>query len=282
VTSTASVAVGSEGAAAGLLDGKRVLITGLLTRDSIAYTVAQSVLESGGEVLLTTPPDQLHRTARTARLLVAPPEVLPLDVTNPESVETLIDLVAGRWDAVDGFVHSIAYAPRTCLGQDFLTCPWTDVSVTLHVSTYSLAVICDVASRLAPGGGGSVVALDFDARQAWPGYNWMGVAKAALEATARYAAVELGSRGIRVNLVAAGPVRSMAARGIPGFPLLLSAWDGSAPLGWSATDCQAIGSTCVGLLSDLMSSTTGEIVHVDGGRHAVAFGVPAFGASRCD
>jgi enoyl ACP reductase len=254
----------------GLLEGKRILVTGVLTGDSLAYAVAESALREGAEVVLTGAGRGLSLTRRVARHLDGPPEVLELDVTVPEHVGRVAEELGRRWSGLDGVLHSIAFAPPSCLGGGFLDAPWEDAKVAFEVSAFSLKVL---AAGLAPlmrrGGGGSVVGLDFDASVAWPGYDWMGVAKAALESTARYLARDLGRDRIRVNLVAAGPIRTMAAKSIPGFAAFEDAWDGRAPLGWSVSDPSPVAKACVALLSDLFPATTGEIVHVDGGFHAV-------------
>ncbi|MER3453301.1 MAG: enoyl-[acyl-carrier-protein] reductase FabI [Acidimicrobiia bacterium] len=254
----------------GILDGKRILVTGVLTDDSLAFGVASLAQEEGAEVVLTGAGRGLSLTRRTARKLPTPPEVLELDVTEPAHFDTVREVLAHRWGALDGLVHAIGYAPPSCLGGGFLAAPWEDVSVALRISAYSLAAL---AAAFAPlmdaAGGGAVVGLDFDARVAWPAYDWMGVAKAALESTARYLARDLGPRNIRVNLVCAGPVRTVAARSIPGFARFEDVWDARAPLGWDVHDAAPVARACVALLSDWFPKTTGEMVHVDGGFHAM-------------
>jgi enoyl-[acyl-carrier protein] reductase I len=194
--------------------------------------------------------------------------VLELDATVPEHVGALRDALAERWGRVDGALHAIGFAPPSCLGEDFLDAPWDDVATAVHISTYSLKSLAEAVAPLMSGGG-SIVGLDFDAAVAWPAYNWMGIAKAGLESLNRYLARELGPRGIRVNLVAAGPARTMAAKSIPGFAAFEDAWAGRAPLGWDVNDTSGVARSCVALLSDWLPQTTGEIVHVDGGYHAV-------------
>lgn len=258
--------------AAGLLDGHRVLVTGVLSERSIAFGVASRLQVAGATVLLSSPPSILERTKRTARRLPQACDAIPLDVTEPEQVDAAVADIRDRWGTVDGLVHSIAFAPRSCLGRDFVATPWEDVATAIHISAYSLNVLGHVARELTGPEGTSIVGLDFDARLAWPSYNWMGVAKSTLESVTRYLARDLGPLGIRVNLVAAGPIRSLAARGIPGFSLLESFWGQSAPLGWDAGDRGPVGDACIALLSPLLRATTGEILHVDGGAHAVAIG----------
>jgi enoyl-[acyl-carrier protein] reductase I len=191
-----------------------------------------------------------------------------LDVTVDEQVAAVGRAVAEHWDRVDGVLHAIGFAPASCLGEDFLGAPWSDVGVAVQISAYSLKTLVDAFGPLMTNGG-SIVGLDFDATVAWPAYNWMGVAKAAFESTARYLARELGPRGIRVNLVAAGPVRTMAAKSIPGFSRFEDTWADRAPLGWDVNDSTAVAKACVALLSDWFPMTTGSMIHVDGGYHSV-------------
>jgi enoyl-[acyl-carrier protein] reductase I len=254
----------------GLLDGKRIVVTGVLTDQSLAYAVAELAQHEGAELVLTGAGRGLSLTRRVARRLPRPPDVLELDVTVPGQIDAAADDLAARWGAVDGVLHAIGFAPPSCLGGGFLDAPWEDVSVALHVSTYSLkALAAGLLPLLRAAGGGSVVGLDFDATRAWPSYDWMGVAKAGLESAARYLARELGPDRIRVNLVAAGPMRTMAAKSIPGFARFEDAWAERAPLGWDITDPSAVARACVALLSDWFPMTTGEMIHVDGGYHAV-------------
>jgi enoyl ACP reductase len=254
----------------GLLEGKRILVTGVLTDDSLAYAVADLAQRQGAEIILTGAGRGLSLTRRVARHLTAPPDVLELDVTVPDQLAAVVADLQDRWGELDGFLHSIGFAPAACLGGGFLEAGWDDVKVAVEISAYSLKLLAAAFRPLMQAaGGGSVVGLDFDATVAWPGYDWMGVAKAALESTSRYLARDLGADRIRVNLVAAGPIKTMAAKSIPGFSAFEDAWDGRAPLGWSVTDPEPVAKACVALLSDWFPSTTGEIVHVDGGFHAM-------------
>ena len=254
----------------GLLEGKRILVTGVLTDDSLAFAVAKLAQEEGARVVLTGAGRGLSLTRRVARHLPDPPEVLELDVTAAGHVEAVAADLQQSWGALDGVLHSIGFAPAACLGGGFLDAGWDDVKVAMEVSAYSLKLLAaGMRSLMQAAGGGSVVGLDFDATVAWPGYDWMGVAKAALESTARYLARDLGADRIRVNLVAAGPIKTMAAKSIPGFSAFEDAWDGRAPLGWSVTDAEPVARACVALLSDWFPATTGEIIHVDGGFHAM-------------
>jgi enoyl-[acyl-carrier protein] reductase I len=258
-----------------LLEGKRILVTGVLTDDSIAYAIAVRCQEQGAELVLTGAGRGLSLTRRTARKLSPEPPVLELDVTSADHLAALAPALRDLgWDRVDGVVHAIGFAPPACLGSGMFTAGWEDVSVALHVSTYSLKALAEATLPLL-GRGASILGLDFDASVAWPAYDWMGVAKAALESASRYLARDLGSQGIRVNLVAAGPIRTMAGRSIPGFSTFEEVWAERAPLGWAVDDADPVARSCVALLSDWFPATTGEIVHVDGGFHAVGTGPPA-------
>jgi enoyl-[acyl-carrier protein] reductase I len=251
----------------GLLAGKRLLVTGVITDQSIAFSVAKIAQEEGADVVLTGF-GRLSLVERIAKRLPKEAPVIELDVTNAEHLEGLADKVRAHVDGLDGIVHSIGFAPASCLGGGFLDAPWEDVATALHVSTYSyksLATAC--LPLMSPGG--AVVGLTFDATKAWPVYDWMGVAKAGLESANRYLALHLGAKGIRANLVSAGPLRTMAAKSIPGFEQFEDAWSKRAPIGWDLTDQEPAARACLALLSDWFPATTGEIVHVDGGFHAV-------------
>jgi meromycolic acid enoyl-[acyl-carrier-protein] reductase len=251
----------------GLLSGKRLLITGVITDASIAFSAAKIAQENGAQVVLTGF-GRMSLVERIAKRLPEPPPVIELDVTDTEHLAALPDKVREHVDGLDGVLHSIAFGPQSVLGGEFLNAQWEDVSKALHVSTYSyqaLAVAC--LPLMQPGG--SVVGLTFDATKAWPVYDWMGVAKAGLESANRYLALHLGSKGIRSNLVSAGPLRTMAAKSIPGFEQFEDAWANRAPLGWDLHDTSAAGKAICALLSDWFPATTGEVVHVDGGYHAL-------------
>jgi meromycolic acid enoyl-[acyl-carrier protein] reductase len=252
----------------GLLDGKRLLITGVITDASIAFSVAKVAQEQGASVVLTGF-GRMSLVERVSRKLPVPAPVVELDVTNDEHLARLPELVREHVDGIDGVLHSIGYAPPSCLGGNFLEAPWADVSTAVQISTFSLASLAKATLPLFGDAGGAILGLTFDATVAWPAYDWMGVAKAGLESTSRYLARELGPKRIRVNLVAAGPVRTMAAKSIPGFSAFEDAWDGTAPLGWEVNSALPVARTCAALLSDWFPATTGEIVHVDGGFHAV-------------
>ena len=251
----------------GLLEGKRILVTGVLTDSSIAFHVARIAQEQGATVILTGF-GRMTLVERIAKRLPAPPPVLELDVTDTAQLDSLPARVREHADGLDGVVHAIANAPQAALGGNFLSAGWQDVAVALQVSTYSLKALA-VATLPLMDGGGSIVGLDFDASVAWPGYDWMGVAKAGLESCARYLARDLGGHRIRVNLVSAGPLRTMAAKSIPGFERFEPFWEERAPLGWDITNHGPAAQACVALLSDWFPATTGEIIHVDGGVHAM-------------
>jgi len=252
----------------GLLDGKKLLVTGVLTDGSIAFHVARLAQEQGAEVILTSFGRQFRLTQAIARRLPAAAPVLQLDATSAEDLAALADRVREHTDHLDGVVHSIGFAPQSVMGGNFLAGEWPDVATALEVSAYSLKSLA-VAARPLLGAGSSVVGLTFDARYAWPVYDWMGVAKAAFESTARYLARDLGPEGVRVNLVSAGPIRTTAAKSIPGFETMESGWSTRAPLGWDVTDPVPTARAVAALLSDWFPATTGEIVHVDGGVHAM-------------
>jgi meromycolic acid enoyl-[acyl-carrier-protein] reductase len=251
----------------GLLDGKRLLVTGVITDASIGFSVAKVAIEEGATVVLTGY-GRMSLVERVAKKLPGPAPVVELDVTSTEDLAALPGKVRGHVDGIDGVLHSIGFAPASALGGDFMETPWEDVATAVHVSTYSLSSLTKACLPLFPERGGSVVGLTFDATVSWPAYDWMGVAKAGMESAARYLARELGPRGTRVNLVAAGPLRTMAAKSIPGFKRFEDVWDERAPLGWDISDPIPVARTCAALLSDWMPATTGEIVHVDGGFHA--------------
>ncbi len=254
----------------GILEGKRILVTGVLTDASLAFAVAQLAQAEGAELVLTGAARGLSITQRTARKLEAPADVLELDVTDASQFDALATELDRRWGGLDGVLHAIGFAPPDCLGGDVMRAGWDDVAVALQISAYSLKPLTQsLLPLLREAGGGSVVGLDFDARVAWPVYDWMGVAKAALESLARYLARDVGSAGVRVNLVAAGPARTLAAKSIPGFDRFEQVWSERAPLGWDVTDTKAVARACVALLSDWFPMTTGEILHVDGGFHAI-------------
>lgn len=249
-----------------LLHGKRILVTGVLTDQSIAFHVARLAQEQGATVVLSGFGRALSLTRRTATRLPEAVPVIELDVTDEAHLAGLAGVIREHVDGLDGVVHAIGFAPQTALGGNFLNTPWEDVAVAMQVSAFSLKSLATACRPLMSGG--SIVGLDFDATVAWPKYDWMGVAKAAFESTARYLARDLGPDGIRVNLVAAGPIRTMAAKSIPGFEDFEAVWSTRAPIGWDLDDPVPAARACVALLSDWFPATTGEIVHVDGGVHS--------------
>jgi len=254
-----------------LLHDKRLLVTGVLDPRSIAFHVARLAQEQGAEVVLTGFGRGRRLTERAAKRLPKPVDILELDVTNDQDIANAAKDLTERWGRLDGLVHAVAFAPSSCLGGGFLDAPWEDVATAVHVSTYSLPALARGFRSLlaAAPAGASIVGLDFDATVAWPGYDWMGVAKAGLESAARYTARELGPDGTRVNLVAAGPLHTMAARSIDGFDQFDDVWQERAPLGWDARDPEPVARSVCALLSDWTPGITGEVVHVDGGVHAM-------------
>ncbi|GGU92099.1 enoyl-[acyl-carrier-protein] reductase [NADH] [Streptomyces albospinus] len=250
----------------GILAGKRILITGVLMESSIAFHAAKVAQEQGAEVILTAFP-RPTLTERIAKKLPKPAKVVELDVTNQEHLDRLEGVVREELGGLDGIVHSIGFAPQDALGGNFLNTPYESVATAMHVSAFSLKSLTMACLPLMPDEGGSVVGLTFDAQFAWPQYDWMGPAKAALEATNRYMARDLGKRNIRCNLISAGPIGSMAAKSIPGFSDLANVWNTRSPLEWDMADPEPAGRGIVALLSDFFPKTTGEIIHVDGGVH---------------
>jgi meromycolic acid enoyl-[acyl-carrier-protein] reductase len=251
-----------------LLEGKRLLVTGVLTDASIAFHVARLAQQEGAQVVLSSYGRVLNLTTRISGCLPQTAPVVQLDVTDADDLAALPDRMREHVDGLDGVVHAIGFAPEAALGGNFLHTSWDDVATALHISAYSLKALA-VAAKPLMRPGSAVVGLDFDATVAWPKYDWMGVAKAAFESCARYLARDLGPEGIRVNLVSAGPLRTMAAKSIPGFDDLSSIWETRAPLGWDVADPEPAARACVALLSDWFPRTTGEIVHADGGVHAM-------------
>jgi meromycolic acid enoyl-[acyl-carrier protein] reductase len=252
-----------------MLDNKKLLITGVITKDSIAWEAARRAQEAGAEIVLTSFGRARRLTERAAKSLPAPADVLELDVNDPQHLTAVAAELQTRWGRVDGILHAIAFAPEDALGGRFLDTPADSAITAFQTSAFSLKALAAALADLYPDDGASIVGMDFDASVAWPVYDWMGVAKAALEATARYLARDLGPRGVRVNLVAAGPLGTVAARGIPGFEELAEMWSKQAPIGWNGEDAGPVADAVLFLLSDLARGITGEIMHVDGGFHAM-------------
>jgi len=267
--------VGFGNAGPVILQGKRLLITGVITKDSIAFHAAERAQREGASVLLTSFGRVRRMTERAAARLPQPVEVLELDVNRPEDLEALTESLRQRWGGVDGALHAIAFSPEDALGGRFMTAPASSAVQAFQTSAFSLKALGAAVAPLMPEGS-SIVGLDFDATVAWPIYDWMGVAKAALESVNRYLARDLGPSGIRCNLVSAGPLGTVAARGIPGFEQLAALWRQQAPLGWDTADPAPVASTICFLFSDYARGITGEILHVDGGFHAV--GAPSTAA----
>ncbi len=254
-----------------LLNDKKLLITGVLTDDSIAFSVAKLAIEEGADVILTGAGRALSLTQRTAKKLPTVPEVYELDVTKPEQAFELSSIIDQKWGRLDGVLHAIGFAPQNCLGDGVLKAVWDEVATAIEISTYSYKLLAEAfLGLLQKSDSGSLVGLDFDASGAWPTYDWMGVAKAGLESLNRYLAKDLGQFNIRVNLVAAGPIKTVAAKSIPQFGQFEDAWAARSPLKWSTTDHEAVAKACIMFFSDYLPLTTGEILHVDGGFHAVS------------
>jgi enoyl-[acyl-carrier protein] reductase I len=252
----------------GILAGKRILVTGVLTPKSIAFAIAQACQANGAEVLLTSFGRAMSITRRSAERLDPAPDVFEMDVTDVEQVRAVAAAVRDRGGSIDGVVHAIGFAPADCLGGHFMETPWASVATAMQVSSFSLKTLAAEFVPLMPSTGGALVSLTFDATLAWPLYDWMGPAKAALEAIGRYLARDLGPRHVRVNTVSAGPLETVAAKSIPGFSTLKDAWSGQAPLGWDAADAGPVADTTVFLLSDMARGISGEVIHVDGGYHS--------------
>ena len=252
----------------GILEGKNILVTGVLTEGSIAFDVARLSQEQGAKVVLTGVGRTLKVTEAMGRRLPVEAKVVELDVTNPDHLAALPDAVREHVPHLDGVVHSIGFAPQTVMGGNFMTGQWEDVSTAIHISAYSLKALAEATVPLMSQGG-SLVGLTFDGRFAWPVYDWMGVAKAAYEGISRYLARDLGPQGIRCNLVSAGPLKTTAAKHIPGFDQMESKWSERSPLGWDSEDTEPAAKAVTALLSDWFPATTGEMIHVDGGVHAM-------------
>lgn len=259
-----------------LLEGKKLLVTGVLDRRSIAFSIAEEAQKAGAEIVLSSFGRVASITKMMARRLPATPDVLELDATKPEDAAAVCEELRRRWGRLDGWVHSIAFAPADALGGNFLGTPWASAATAYQVSAFSLKEIAVGLLPVMREHGGSIVAMDFDnAVHAWPSYDWMGVSKAAMVAIVRYLARDLGRYGIRVNAVSAGPVRTMAAKGVPGFDAIDDAWSRRAPLGWDTSDPIPPARTVCALLSDYLPATTGEVIHADGGHHAMGVELPA-------
>jgi enoyl-[acyl-carrier protein] reductase I len=265
-----------------MLEGKKLLITGVINRESIAFEVARQAQEAGAEIVLTGFGRAKRMTERSAARLPQPPDVLELDVNEPAHFEALAADLRERWGRVDGVLHAIAFAPEDALGGRFLTTPPESAATAFQTSAYSFKALAAALSDLYPEEGAALVGMDFDAQVAWPVYDWMGVAKAALEAVNRYLARDLGPKGVRVNLVSAGPLGTLAARGIPGFSDLAEAWQRQAPLGWDVEDPAPVASTVLFLLSDMARAITGEVLHVDGGFHAMGTALAPVGEAAAE
>jgi len=259
-----------------LLKCKKILVTGVLTRQSIAFAIADTAQKEGAEIVLTSFGRVRSITEMSAKRLKPVPAILELDVNKREDIEAVRDDLEKRWGRLDGIVHAIAFAPADALGGNFLNTPWESAMTAFRTSAFSLKELAAGLLPLMREHGGSVVTLDFDnSTQAWPSYDWMGVSKSALESIVRYLARDLGRYQIRVNALGAGPLSTIAAKGVPGFKQVEDSWDKRAPLGWNSKSAAAVAGTACAMLSDFMLATTGELIHVDGGYHAVGAESPA-------
>jgi meromycolic acid enoyl-[acyl-carrier-protein] reductase len=252
-----------------LLEGKKLLITGVLTQQSIAFAAAEVAQEEGAELILTSFGRAMSLTEKVAKRLPNQPDILEMDVNDPEQIDSVRGELERRWGSLDGFLHAIAFAPQDALGGNFLNTPWDSVATAFRTSAFSLKELAVGMAPLMEAKGGSIVSLDFDGRFAWPIYDWMGVAKAGLESVTRYLARDLGPKKIRVNTVSAGPMKTIAGKGIPGFDLIAGSWADRAPLGWDTGDARPVAGAIAFLFSDLSKGITGELLHVDGGFHAM-------------
>lgn len=264
-----------------LLEGKKLLVTGVLDRKSIAFSIAEEAQMAGAEIVLTSFGRVMSITRMMAKRLPHQPDVLELDATRPDDIAEVCSELERRWGRLDGWVHSIAFAPDDALGGNFLNTPWESAAAAYRISAFSLKEITVGLLPLMRDRGGSIVTLDFDnSAQAWPSYDWMGPTKAALVSIVRYLARDLGRYRVRVNAISAGPIRSMAAKGVPGFHLVEETWGRRAPLGWDTTDPTPVARSVCALLSDYLPATTGEVIHVDGGHHAMGTEAPATAAAE--
>ncbi|MGQ0848341.1 MAG: enoyl-ACP reductase FabI [Actinomycetota bacterium] len=254
-----------------LLESKRLLITGITTDDSIAFHAARIAQQEGAEIVVTNFGRGLRLTERAVQRLPKPPPVLEMDINNDEHVAAVATGLESRWGGIDGALHAIAFAPGDALGGNFLNTPRASAETAFTTSAFSLKTLAvAVLPLMQKAGGGSIVGLDFDNSTAWPAYDWMGVAKSALQSVCRYLARDLGSHQVRVNLVSAGPLKTVAAKSIPGFDFLHDIWNERAPLRWDSSNPEAVARMICVLLSDWAPLTTGEVVHVDGGFHAIS------------
>ena len=251
-----------------LLSGKRVLVLGLMDNRSFAWSIGQAASAEGADVLYTCQRERIVRGFfRRNEADLGDAQLIEADVTDETSVEKAI---AEAGAPLHGLVFSVAFAsPETCLGGRMDAAPVEDVLKALHVSAVSLATVCKHAVP-AMTEGGSIVALSFDSQHSYPGYNWMGVAKAALEALVRGLQRDYGPLGVRVNTLSAGPQETLAASHIPGFSEIASIYPPRAPLGWNlSTSGEAVGRAACLLLSDLATGIGGTVLTVDGGAHSM-------------
>ncbi len=258
----------------GFLDSKRILITGVLSNRSIACGIARSCRREGAELAFTYQNDRFRDRVADIAAELASDIVLPCDVASDEEIERLFGALRERWDGLDGLVHAIAYAPREAIAGDFLEGLSREAFRIAHeVSSYSFPALARGAAPMMQGRKGALLTLTYlGADRVVPNYNTMGLAKASLEAAVRYLAASLGPRGIRVNGISAGPIKTLAASGIAGFGKILKFVEAQAPLRRNVT-LEDVGNVAAFLLSDLAAGVTGEITYVDCGFNTVASGM---------
>ena len=258
----------------GFLQDRKILVTGLLSNRSIAYGIAKALAREGAALAFTYQNEELRgRVQELARDFGSSP-VLPCDVARDDEIAALFDALRAQWGSLDGIVHSVAYAPREALKGDFLDGLTRDAFRIAHdVSSYSLAALAKAGLPLMEGRKAALLTLTYlGAARSVPNYNVMGLAKASLEAAVRYLAQDLGPKGIRVNAISAGPIKTLAAAGISGFGKILKFVEDNAPLRRNVTT-DDVGNAAAFLLSDLAAGITGEITYVDCGFNTVVGGM---------
>jgi len=259
----------------GFLAGKRILVTGLLSNRSIAYGIARSCRDQGAELAFTYQNERFEERVREMAAQLGSSLIFPCDVSEDAQIDALFAGLAKRWDGLDGLVHAIAFAPREAIAGDFLEGISREAfRVSQEISAYSFAALAKGALPLMQGRRGALLTLTYlGAVRMVPSYNTMGLAKASLEASVRYLAENLGPRGIRVNGISAGPIKTLAAAGIKGFSKILSIVETNAPLRRNVT-IEDVGNVAAFLLSDLAAGVTAEITYVDAGFSNVMGGAP--------
>lgn len=255
----------------GFLQGKKVLIVGLASSRSIAYGIAKACFEQGAELAFTYQNEKLQKRVLDMAKEFNSELVFPLDVSTDNEIESVFHELKKSWDKLDVLVHSVAYAPADQIAGDYIENATREGFQIAHdISVYSLIGLSKAAYPMMKDTNGSILTLSYyGAEKAVPNYNVMGIAKASLEAAVRYLAQSLGPKGIRVNAISAGPIRTLAASGIKDFRKIQSAYAGLTPLRRNITS-EEVGNTAAFLSSNLASGITGEVIHVDAGYHAVS------------